>query len=186
MRRKDAIMISCPIAPPNQHSVKLLTAKLKLVFLLFKNNSLFFSTGKVILACMPASSDFANCEAILLAKEFDPHGRRTLGVVTKTDDIQPGSNIKAKLQMEPRQMRLNLGFVAVINRTPIEVKNDTPAEQVRARERRFFTTNAELKGLDKEFWGMDTLVERIVAIQAERIQEVSYCLDRAGCHRPCH
>lgn len=123
---------------------------------------------------MPASSDFANCEAILLAKEFDPHGRRTLGVVTKTDDIQPGSNIKAKLRMEPRQMHLNLGFVAVINRTPIEVKNDTPADQVRARERRFFTTNSELKGLDKEFWGMDTLVERIVAIQAERIQEVSY------------
>lgn len=69
-------------------------------------------------------------------------------------------------------MRLNLGFIAVINRTPIEVRDNTPAAQVRARERRFFTTNAELKGLDKEFWGMDTLVERIVAIQAERIQEV--------------
>lgn len=134
---------------------------------------------------MPASSDFANCEAILLAREFDPHGRRTLGVVTKTDDVQPGSNIKAKLRMEARQMRLNLGFVAVINRTPIEVKNNTPAVQVRARENRFFTTNAEVKGLDREFWGMDTLVERIVAIQAERIQEVGYiyigvyCLDRA-------
>lgn len=121
---------------------------------------------------MPAASDFANAEAITLAKEFDPCGKRTLGVVTKTDDIQPGCNIKAKLRMEPRQMRLNLGFIAVINRTPIEVENNTPAEQVRARERRFFTTNAELKGLDKEFWGMDTLVERIVAIQAERIQEV--------------
>lgn len=126
----------------------------------------------VILAVMPAASDFANAEAITLAKEFDPHGRRTLGVVTKTDDIQPGCNMKAKLRMEPRQMRLNLGFIAVVNRTPIEVEKDTPAEQVRDREMTFFTTNAELAGLSKEYWGMDTLVERIVAIQAERIQEV--------------
>ena len=117
--------------------------------------------------------DFANAEAIALAKMYDPDGRRTLGVVTKTDNVQAGCDIKAKLHMEPGHVQLNLGFIAVVNRTPIEVEEDTPAETVRAREKEFFTTNTELKGLDKEFWGFDTLVARIVAIQAERVREVS-------------
>lgn len=120
--------------------------------------------------------DFANAEAIALAKKYDPDGRRTLDVVTKTDNVRAGCNIKAKLRMEPGHVQLSLGFIAVVNRTPIEVGEDTPAEQVRAREKEFFTTNAEVKGLEKEFWGFDTLVECIVAIQAERVREVSFGL----------
>ena len=126
----------------------------------------------MLLFLYPAMDDFANAEAIALAKKYDPTGKRTLGVVTKTDDVTAGCNIKAKLRMEPGHQQLSLGFIAVVNRTPIEVKEDTPAEMVRAREKEFFTTNAEVKGLEKEFWGFDTLVERIVGIQAERVREV--------------
>ena len=117
--------------------------------------------------------DFANAEGIALAKICDPEGRRTLGVVTKTDNVQAGCNIKAKLRMEPGHVQLNLGFIAVVNRTPIEVEENTPAEMVRAREKEFFTTNAEVNGLEKEFWGFDTLVERVVGNQAERVRGVS-------------
>lgn len=82
--------------------------------------------------------------------------------------------------MEPKQVQLSLGFIAVVNRTPIEVEEDTPAQEVRARERLFFTTDAEMNGLEKDYWGFDTLVSRIVAIQAERVREVkrvAFCLD---------
>ena len=127
---------------------------------------------------MPAMSDFANSEALKEAKKYDPDGRRTLGVVTKTDNVQAGCGIKAKLRMEDGHVRLKLGFIAVVNRTPIEVEEDTPAEEVRAREEKFFTTNSELAGLEKERWGLDTLVERIVEIQEERIEEVSVRLAR--------
>eukprot|EP00904_Undaria_pinnatifida_P011722 jgi/Undpi1/7680/HiC_scaffold_23.g10153.m1 len=37
----------------------------------------------VILVVIPAMDDFANAEAVALAKKYDPEGRRTLGVVTK-------------------------------------------------------------------------------------------------------
>ncbi|CAN0263667.1 unnamed protein product [Laminaria digitata] len=127
----------------------------------------------VILVVIPAMEDFANAEAIMLAKKFDPQGRRTLGVVTKVDNVQAGCEIRAKLRMEPGYVRLNLGFIAVVNRTPAEVKNDTPAEEVRAREKRFFESNPEVAGLEKKFWGVDTLVARVVDIQAERVKEVS-------------
>ncbi|CAM9832415.1 unnamed protein product, partial [Ectocarpus sp. 12 AP-2014] len=124
----------------------------------------------VILVVIPAMDDFANAETIALAKKYDPDGRRTLGVVTKTDNIKAGCGIKAKLRMEPGHVQLSLGFIAVVNRTPIEVEEDTPAEEVRARERQFFQTYSEMVGLEKEYWGFDTLVGRIVEIQAERVR----------------
>ena len=37
----------------------------------------------VILVVIPAMDDFANAEAVALAKKYDPEGRRTLGGVTK-------------------------------------------------------------------------------------------------------
>lgn len=131
----------------------------------------------VILVVIPAMDDFATAEAVVLAKEVDPQGRRTLGVVTKVDNVQAGCGIRAKLRMEPGHVQLKLGFIAVINRTPAEVDNDTPAKEVRAREKRFFDTNLEVTGLEKEFWGLDTLVARVVDIQVEAVNEVSrrYC-----------
>lgn len=86
--------------------------------------------------------------------------------------------------MEPGHVQLSLGFVGVVNRTPIEVEEDKPAEQVRAREREFFTTNPEVRGLEREFWGFDTLVEHIVDIQAERVREVraSFAPDMGRVH----
>lgn len=127
----------------------------------------------VILVVIPAMDDFANAEAVKLAKEYDPDGSRTLGVVTKVDNVHEGCGIKSKLRMEGGQVQLQLGFIAVVNRTPKEVENDTPAEEVRAREQKFFSTNPEVAGLEKEFWGLDTLVERIVELQLERVYEVS-------------
>ena len=127
----------------------------------------------VILVVIPAMEDFANAEAVALAKKYDPQGRRTLGVVTKVDNVQAGCGIRAKLRMEAGHVHLNLGFIAVVNRTPAEVENETPAEDVRAREKAFFEKNPEVAGLEKEFWGLDTLVTRVVGIQAERVHQVS-------------
>lgn len=126
----------------------------------------------VILVVVPAMEDFANAEGIKLAKAVDPDGRRTLGVVTKMDNIQPGCNIAGKLRMDGKHVKLHLGFVAVINRTPVEVEKDTPAKEVRARERHFFQTNPEVAGLEQELWGLPTLVARIVDIQMACVQQV--------------
>lgn len=129
--------------------------------------------NKVILVVIPAMDDFANAEAIALSRKYDPDGNRTLGVVTKTDNVREGSGMKAKLRMEGNHVvSLQLGFVAVVNRTPVEVEKNVPTADVRARETHFFLTNPELAGLGKEFWGMDTLVSRIVEIQAEHVRKV--------------
>lgn len=130
------------------------------------------SENMVILVVIPAVDDFANAEALKLAKKYDPNGNRTLGVVTKADYVKPGSDIKAKLRMEQGQVQLQLGFIAVINRSAEEVEKETPAEIVRAREKEFFSTNAEVVDLEEEFWGLDTLVSRIVSLQVKRVLTV--------------
>lgn len=126
----------------------------------------------VILVVVPATEDFTTAEAIKLAKQHDKEGKRTLGVVTKMDRVDDRSPIRARIRMEPGNIQLKLGFIGVVNRTPGEVEDDTPVDQVRAREKRFFDTDPVVAGLEKEFWGMDTLVARIVDIQAERVNEV--------------
>lgn len=44
----------------------------------------------VILAVIPATSDFATMECIKMAQKVDPEGKRTLGVVTMIDKAEKG------------------------------------------------------------------------------------------------
>ena len=45
-----------------------------------------------ILAVSPANDDLANSDAIKLAREVDPNFERTLGVITKLDLMDKGTN----------------------------------------------------------------------------------------------
>ena len=46
--------------------------------------------NSIILAVVTANTDMATSESLKLAKECDPHGRRTLAVVTKLDLMDAG------------------------------------------------------------------------------------------------
>ena len=46
----------------------------------------------LILAVSPANADLANSDALKLAKEVDPQGLRTIGVITKLDLMDEGTD----------------------------------------------------------------------------------------------
>ncbi|KAL6985832.1 Phragmoplastin drp1e, partial [Sarracenia purpurea var. burkii] len=46
----------------------------------------------IILAITPANQDVATSDAIKLAREVDPAGERTFGVLTKVDLMDRGTN----------------------------------------------------------------------------------------------
>lgn len=48
----------------------------------------------LILAVTPANMDLANSDSLKLAKEVDPHGLRTIGVITKLDLMDKGTDGK--------------------------------------------------------------------------------------------
>ena len=48
----------------------------------------------IILAVSPANADLATSDALRLAKEVDPMGERTIGVLTKIDFMDKGTDCR--------------------------------------------------------------------------------------------
>ncbi|ETE56895.1 hypothetical protein L345_17393, partial [Ophiophagus hannah] len=52
----------------------------------------------LVLAVSPANSDLANSDALKIAKEVDPQGQRTIGVITKLDLMDEGTDARDVLE----------------------------------------------------------------------------------------
>ena len=52
----------------------------------------------LILAVSPGNFDLANSDALKIAKDVDPNGMRTIGVVTKLDIMDEGTDAKNILE----------------------------------------------------------------------------------------
>lgn len=63
----------------------------------------------IILAVTPANADLATSDALHLAREVDPTGDRTIGVLTKLDIMDPGTD--ARDVLEVREVELELNFL---------------------------------------------------------------------------
>ena len=59
----------------------------------------------LILAVSPANSDLANSDALKLAKEVDTTGVRTIGVITKLDLMDEGTDAKDILENKVYPLR---------------------------------------------------------------------------------
>ena len=68
----------------------------------------------IIMAVTAANTDLANSDAIQMAREVDPEGLRTVGVITKLDLMDRGTDAMDILCN--RVIPLRLGYVGVINR----------------------------------------------------------------------
>ena len=51
-----------------------------------------YQENTIILAVSPANNDLANSDALKLARNADPQGHRTLGVITKLDLMDEGTD----------------------------------------------------------------------------------------------
>uniref|UniRef100_A0A8B9TJ05 dynamin GTPase n=1 Tax=Anas platyrhynchos TaxID=8839 RepID=A0A8B9TJ05_ANAPL len=81
----------------------------------------------LILAVTPANTDLANSDALKLAKEVDPQGLRTIGVITKLDLMDEGTD--AREILENKLLPLRRGYIGVVNRSQkdIDGKKDIKA-----------------------------------------------------------
>ena len=59
----------------------------------------------LILAVSPANSDLANSDALKMAKEVDPTGARTIGVITKLDLMDEGTDARDILENKTYPLR---------------------------------------------------------------------------------
>lgn len=90
----------------------------------------------IILAVSPANVDLANSDALNLAREVDPLGNRTIGVLTKLDLMDKGTDCMDILQGKVYQLKL--GFIAVVNRSQADINTNKSITSAREQERQFF------------------------------------------------
>ncbi|GKT48389.1 dynamin-related protein DNM1 [Colletotrichum spaethianum] len=92
--------------------------------------------NSIILAVSPANVDIVNSEALKLARHVDPLGRRTIGVLTKVDLMDHGTN--ALDILSGRVYPLKLGFIGVVNRSQQDIQGSKPMEEALKAESEFF------------------------------------------------
>ncbi|KAL4640705.1 dynamin-1-like protein isoform X2 [Arapaima gigas] len=84
----------------------------------------------IILAVTAANTDMATSEALKVAREVDPDGRRTLAVVTKLDLMDAGTDAMDVLM--GRVIPVKLGLIGVVNRSQLDInKKKTVADAIR-------------------------------------------------------
>jgi hypothetical protein len=141
----------------------------------------------IILAVIPSNVDIATQEILSIAKEVDPKGLRTLGVLTKPDLVDKGAeeNVISLVQGERNQLRL--GYCIVRNRGQSELASNS-AQRHRTEEN-FFSTQPWSK-LDKDRVGTPALRSRLQdlliditrrefpKVQAQIVQQLASCRRR--------
>ncbi|KAG8183571.1 hypothetical protein JTE90_025131 [Oedothorax gibbosus] len=89
----------------------------------------------IILAVTPACQDLATSDALEIARKVDPHGLRTIGVLTKLDLMDPGTD--AREILENKQIELKRGYVGVVNRSQEEIESGRDIDHILNKEREF-------------------------------------------------
>ncbi|XP_077382127.1 dynamin-2 isoform X6 [Festucalex cinctus] len=93
----------------------------------------------LILAVTPANTDLANSDALKIAKEVDPQGLRTIGVITKLDLMDEGTD--AKDVLENKLLPLRRGYIGVVNRSQKDIDGKKDIRAALAAERKFFLSH---------------------------------------------
>ncbi|KAM3833044.1 dynamin-1-like protein isoform 2-T2 [Vipera latastei] len=75
--------------------------------------------NSIILAVTAANTDMATSEALKIAREVDPDGRRTLAVITKLDLMDAGTDAMDVLM--GRVIPVKLGIIGVVNRSQLDI-----------------------------------------------------------------
>jgi hypothetical protein len=141
----------------------------------------------IILAVIPSNTDIATQEILSIAKELDPNGLRTLGVLTKPDLIDKGGEENVMSLVEGKRNPLRLGYCIVRNRGQSELASDAVT---RHREEKDFFSTEPWSRLDRDRVGTPALQRRLQEllvsitrrefpkVQAQIVQQLSSCRRR--------
>uniref|UniRef100_A0A8C6LBT6 Dynamin-1-like protein n=1 Tax=Nothobranchius furzeri TaxID=105023 RepID=A0A8C6LBT6_NOTFU len=97
--------------------------------------SFISNPNSLILAVSPANSDLATSDALKLAREVDPDGRRTLLVVSKLDLMDAGTDALEVLL--GRVIPVRLGIIGVVNRSQHDINTQKSLEDSMKDEQTF-------------------------------------------------
>ncbi|KAH9965472.1 P-loop containing nucleoside triphosphate hydrolase protein [Russula dissimulans] len=121
----------------------------------------------IILLTIACETDFENQGAHRLAAEYDPHGLRTIGVLTKPDRIptgEEGSWIRMIQGQHDDDEHNGIEYFSVKNPDSQDIKQGISYEEARKKETEFFSTKepwSTLEWLHQRRLGTQKLVRRL-------------------------
>ena len=116
----------------------------------------------IILCALDANQDITTSDGLYLAKQVDYLGERTLGVLTKVDLMDEGTNCKEIL--ENKFVPLKLGYIATKNRSKLDLINNISIKEGLLKEKIFFEENDVYNQMDKRLFGTQSLIEKLVEV----------------------
>lgn len=97
----------------------------------------------IILAVTAANQDIANSDGLKLARSVDPDGVRTIGVLTKVDIMDQGTDCLDVLNNQAVPLRR--GYIAVVNRSQKDIQDNVSIRQALKKETAFFQTHPKYR-----------------------------------------
>ncbi|KAK3938319.1 P-loop containing nucleoside triphosphate hydrolase protein [Diplogelasinospora grovesii] len=125
----------------------------------------------IILAVITADNPFANQPVTKFARFIDPSGKRTLGLITKPDKIDKGSESERYYVelAQNRNVKLSLGWHVLRNKS--HTTADDTMEERDEREASFFKESVWGQSLDASQLGVKPLRERLRKVLWQQIKE---------------
>lgn len=116
----------------------------------------------IILCVIPSNQDMSVSDALQMAKRVDPQGTRTLGVLTKIDIMDKGTNAVKMLQGQ--EVPLRLGYVGIKNRSQQDITSNMSVEQALREEQEYFSRHEAYSLLPQHLLGTQNLTKKLTNV----------------------
>uniref|UniRef100_A0A673GT16 Interferon-induced GTP-binding protein Mx3-like n=1 Tax=Sinocyclocheilus rhinocerous TaxID=307959 RepID=A0A673GT16_9TELE len=102
------------------------------------------------LVVVPCNIDIATTEALKMAQEVDPEGKRTVAILTKPDLIDKGTEKSVLAIVHNKVIPLRKGYIMVKCRGQQQINDEIPLEAAAQMERDFFQNHDYFRCLLEE------------------------------------
>lgn len=123
----------------------------------------------IILCVVSANADLSTSEALKIAKDLDPTGERTIGVLTKVDIMDKGTD--AVKILKNNEIYLKLGYVAVRNRSQMDINNGMKVKEALEQEQKYFSSHCVYSALPNGLCGTSVLSLKLKEIFYDHISK---------------
>jgi len=123
----------------------------------------------IILSVNSANVDLSTSEGLRMAMDIDKEQKRTLGVMTKIDIMDQGTNAKKILMNQ--EISLKLGYVAIKNRSQADLSNGMKVAEALIKEKEFFEKHPIYGTMPPGYCGTQSLVDKLTEIFFKKIKE---------------
>jgi GTPase SAR1 family protein len=133
----------------------------------------YMRNPRSIILCVISAANDLNLQMVPnLARQIDPSGSRTLGVITKPDRIDSPESEEMFIRLAKNEIiKFELGWHVLRNRSNDKGEKNSSAKDRDARERQFFK-ESRWNVLDEQNLGIDALKQKMSSLLLHRFAEV--------------